>query len=123
MCSLDCKTVGFLLKISKAIGKAWRKSLTRGKRASLNARRACEARGKKPFRPGGSKMSTSDQKSVHHSTLFVNLIHPVIDFDFMAEVTLGIFIVNHEVYNLVASEARVYHTSIARRRKASVISY
>ena len=131
MCSLDCKTVGFLLKISKAIGKAWRKSLTRGKRASLNARRACEARGKKPtvrypyngFRPGGSKMSTIGQKSVHHSTLFVNLIHPVIDFDFMAEVTLGIFIVNHEVYNLVASEARVYHTSIARRRKASVISY
>ena len=28
---LDCKTVGFFLKI----GKAWRKSLTRAKRASL----------------------------------------------------------------------------------------
>ena len=27
--SLDCKTVGFFLKISKQIGKAWRKSLTR----------------------------------------------------------------------------------------------
>ena len=26
--SLDCKTVGFFLKISKEIGKAWRKSLT-----------------------------------------------------------------------------------------------
>ena len=26
---LDCKTVGFFLKISKEIGKAWRKSLTR----------------------------------------------------------------------------------------------
>ena len=25
----DCKTVGFFLKISKEIGKAWRKSLTR----------------------------------------------------------------------------------------------
>ena len=25
---LDCKTVGFFLKISKEIGKAWRKSLT-----------------------------------------------------------------------------------------------
>ena len=32
---LDCKTVGFFLKISKEIGKAWRKSLTRPKRASL----------------------------------------------------------------------------------------
>ena len=38
----------------------------------------------------------------------------------MAEVTLGIFIVNREVYNLVAREC---HTSIPRRRKASVISY
>ena len=33
--TLDCKTVGFFLKISKEIGKAWRKSLTRAKRASL----------------------------------------------------------------------------------------
>ena len=41
----------------------------------------------------------------------------------MAEIRLGIFIVNREVYNLVAREARVYHTNIARRRKASVISY
>ena len=32
---LDCKTVGFFLKISKEISKAWRKSLTRVKRASL----------------------------------------------------------------------------------------
>ena len=32
---VDCKTVGFFLKISKEIGKAWRKSLKRGKRASL----------------------------------------------------------------------------------------
>ena len=32
---LDCKTVGFFLKISKEFGKAWRKSLTRAKRASL----------------------------------------------------------------------------------------
>ena len=29
---LDFKTVGFFLKISKEIGKAWRKSLTRAKR-------------------------------------------------------------------------------------------
>ena len=27
--NLDCKTVGFFLKISKEIGKAWRKSLKR----------------------------------------------------------------------------------------------
>ena len=33
--SIDCKTVGFFLKINKEIGKAWRKSLTRAKRASL----------------------------------------------------------------------------------------
>ena len=33
---LDCKTVGFFFhKISKEIGKAWRKSLTRTKRASV----------------------------------------------------------------------------------------
>ena len=35
---IDCKTVGFFLKISKEIGKAWRKSLTA---------RECEAREKK----------------------------------------------------------------------------
>ena len=32
---VDCKTVVFLLKISKEIAKAWRKSLTRAKRANL----------------------------------------------------------------------------------------
>ena len=32
---VDCKTVGFFLKISKQIGKAWRKSLTRANRAGL----------------------------------------------------------------------------------------
>ena len=32
---VDCKTVGFFLKISREIGKAWRKSLTRAKRVSL----------------------------------------------------------------------------------------
>ena len=29
---MDCKTVGFFLKISKEIGKAWRKSLRRARR-------------------------------------------------------------------------------------------
>ena len=32
---VDCKTVGFFLKISKEIGKAWRENLTRAKHASL----------------------------------------------------------------------------------------
>ena len=32
MAVVDCKTVGFFLKISKEIGKAWRTSLTRAKR-------------------------------------------------------------------------------------------
>ena len=32
---IDCKTVGVFLKISKEIGKAWRKSLACAKRASL----------------------------------------------------------------------------------------
>ena len=45
MDDLDCKTVGFFLKISKEIGKAWRKSLTHAKHASL----AREAREKKPY--------------------------------------------------------------------------
>ena len=31
---LDCKTVGFFLKLSKEIGNAWRKSLTRAKRGA-----------------------------------------------------------------------------------------
>ena len=35
---LDCKTVGFFLKISTEISKAWRKSLTCAKCASLEAR-------------------------------------------------------------------------------------
>ena len=43
---IDCKTVGFFLKGSKEIGKAWRKSLTRAKRASL-------------IRPTGSPVSLS----------------------------------------------------------------
>ena len=33
--AVDCKTVGFFLKISKEIGKAWPKSLTRAKRAGV----------------------------------------------------------------------------------------
>ena len=40
---LDCKTVGFFfLKISKEIGNAWRKSLARAKRGSLDCSRVLE---------------------------------------------------------------------------------
>ena len=54
--SLDCKTVGFFLKISKEIGKACRKSLTREARE-----RACEAREKKRLSPGLALFSASFQ--------------------------------------------------------------
>ena len=84
LCCLDCKTVGFFLKISKEIGKAWRKNLTRAKRASLTRPSGVGGERKKnrlsvfhtmsSFRPGGSKMSSSCQKSVRNSALFVNLI-------------------------------------------------
>ena len=47
--AVDCKTVGFFLKISKEIGKAWRKSLTRAKRASLT--RPCERENSEPSLP------------------------------------------------------------------------
>ena len=88
--TLDCKTIGFILKISKKKkGKERRKGLRRAKHASLTPVRACQAREKKnrlsvfhtmsSLRPGGSKMSPNCQKSVHNSTLFVNLIHSVID--------------------------------------------
>ena len=43
------------------------------------------------FRPGGSKMSSSCQKSVHNSVLFVNLIYSVIDFEGEKRVLLSAF--------------------------------
>ena len=42
--AVDCKTVGFFLKISKEIGKAWR-----AKRASLT--RPCERENSEPSLP------------------------------------------------------------------------
>ena len=50
----------FFLKISKEIGKAWCKSLTRAKRAS-DARRACEGSGKKTDCPFFIQWVRSDQ--------------------------------------------------------------
>ena len=54
---VDCKTVGFFLKISKEIGKAWRKNLTRAKRASLT-------------RPSGERKSVSPQSRSLFSASF-----------------------------------------------------
>ena len=39
--TIDCQTVGFFLRISKEMGKAWRKSLARAKRASLTRPKGC----------------------------------------------------------------------------------
>ena len=82
---LDCKTVGFFLKISNEIGKAWRKSLRRAKRASLMRRekknRLSVFHTMSSFRPGGSKMSSSCQKSVRNSALFVNLMDSSVIID------------------------------------------
>ena len=52
MCSLkgnDCKTVGFFLKIRNEMGKAWRKSLTRAKRANLTPVGRVRREKKKPY--------------------------------------------------------------------------
>ena len=46
---LDCKTVGFFLKISKEIGKVWRKSLAREQRASLTRPTGVWGESKKPY--------------------------------------------------------------------------
>ena len=89
--TLDCKTVGFVLKISKKKKRAKRGVRVLGARSTRasHARKGVSGERKKnrlsvfhtmsSFRPGGSKMSSSCQKSVHNSTLFVNLIHSVID--------------------------------------------
>ena len=83
---LDCKTVGFFLKISKEIGNAWRKSLMRAHTPVGRVRRERKNRlsvfhTMSSFRPGGSKMSSSCQKSVHNPALFMKLIHSEIDFE------------------------------------------
>ena len=84
---VDCKTVGFFLKISKEIGK---ESCAReahephppvGRVRPEKKNRLPVFHTMSSFRPGGSKMSLSCQKSVHYSVLFVNLIHSVIDFE------------------------------------------
>ena len=88
--TLDCKTIGFVLKISKK-KKAKRGVRVLGARSTQasHARKGVSGERKKnrlsvfhtmsSFQPEGSKMSSSCQKSVHNSTLFVNLIHSVID--------------------------------------------
>ena len=88
--TLDCKTVGFVLKIRKK-KKAMRSERVSGARSTRpsHARKGVSGKRKKnrlsvfhtmsSFWPGGSKMSSSCHKSVHNFTLFVNLIHSVID--------------------------------------------
>ena len=73
--------------------KSVKKSVKRGVRVArephtLEGRVRRERKNDCPFsiqwvrsEPGGSKMSSSCQKSVHNSTLFMNLIHSVIDFE------------------------------------------
>ena len=46
---LDCKSVGFFLKISKEIGKRGVRVLRVRRARALRARRACEAREKKTY--------------------------------------------------------------------------
>ena len=46
---LDCKTVGFFLKISKEIGKRGARVLRARRARVLHARRTCEAREKNVF--------------------------------------------------------------------------
>ena len=78
---LDCKTDGFFLKISKEISKAWREAPESCVWGERKKKRLSVFHTMSSFRPGGSKMSSSCQKSVHNSALLVNLIHSVIDFE------------------------------------------
>ena len=86
------------LQNSRFFSKPLKKSQKRGVRVlhawsmrASHAHRACREASKKnrlsvfhtisSFWPGSSKMSSSSQKSVHNSTLFMNLIHSVSDFE------------------------------------------
>ena len=71
---LDCKTVGFFFS------KSVKKSVKRGVRV-LRARPTVRFPYNEFVPTRGSKMSSSCQKSVHNSALFVNLIHSGIDFE------------------------------------------
>ena len=67
---------------SKSVKKSVKRAVRVIRARASHARRACDAREKNEcrfhtmssFRPGGSKVSSICQKSVHNSTLFVNLI-------------------------------------------------
>ena len=92
MCRLDCKTVGFYSKsVKQLVKRGVRVVRARSARASTPKGRVRREEKNRlsvfltmgSFRPGGFKKvyELSRQKSVHHSTLFVNLIHSVIDFE------------------------------------------
>ena len=76
----------FFLKISKEIGKAWCKSLTRAKRAS-DARRACEGRGKKPtVRFSYNEfVPTRRFKNVVELSKICSQLHPLCEFDTLGD--------------------------------------
>ena len=78
--NLDCKTVGFFLKISKEIGKAWRKS-----------RRASEAREKKPTVrfPYNEFVPTRGFKNVDELSKICSQLHPLCEFDTLGDWFLG----------------------------------
>ena len=79
---VDCKIVGFFFL------KSVKKLVKRGEREK---NRLLFFRTMSSLRPGGSQMSSSCQKSVHNSALFVNLIHSVIDFEGEKRVLLSAF--------------------------------
>ena len=76
------------------------------------------------FCPRSSKMSSSCQKSIHNATLFINLIHPVIDFAREERVLLSalrIFLVNSVSSNskAVLSVVSLCSVVFSGRSKAS----
>ena len=78
---LDCKTVAFFLKISKEIGKAWRKSFTRAKRASLTASE------KKPTVrfPYNEFVPTRGFKKVVELSKICSQLRPLCEFDTLGD--------------------------------------
>ena len=80
---LDCKTVGFFLKISKEIGKAWLKSLTRALRASLT--RPTKKRKKPTVRfPYSEFVPTRGFKNVVELSKICSQLCPLCEFDRLA---------------------------------------
>ena len=83
---LDCKTVGFFLKISKkSVKRGVRVLRARSARAS-HARRACEAREKKPTVrfPYNEFVPTRGFKNVVELSQICSQLRPLCEFDRLA---------------------------------------